>query len=402
MFEIKSKNIVSLLGNRSIIIQNSEIFQFLVSKFFLELSNKIFKDPKFKKYPDIISYAFWIREGNLANIKKSYNVKNELYIGRGLVFHVVPSNVPTNFIYSLTFGLLSGNSNIIKLPEKNFIQIDLLLGLIQKILKNKNFIKLKNNMMFLRYNKKHHDITKYISLNSDVRIVWGGDKTVMEIKKFPTKPTAIDINFPDKYSLCIIDTNDLKINFKKLVNNFYNDTFLYDQNACSSPHLVLWYGKKTYEFKKIFWNELSKIVKLKYDFPRINNLEKLEKKFFDQSSLTKNIKIYDVNKILMIATFSKLIQNIDTYRGKWGYFYEHDLKNLREINKICNSKFQTLTFFSDKKSDLFKFLKKNYFSGISRIVPVGSALEMNLNWDGNDIIRILSKKIQKELNDKIK
>ena len=74
MFEIKSKNIVSLLGNRSIIIQNSEIFQFLVSKFFLELSNKIFKDPKFKKYPDIISYAFWIREGNLANIKKSYNV----------------------------------------------------------------------------------------------------------------------------------------------------------------------------------------------------------------------------------------------------------------------------------------------------------------------------------------
>ena len=74
----------------------------------------------------------------------------------------------------------------------------------------------------------------------------------MEIKKIPTKPTAIDINFPDKYSLCIISTDDLKINLKKLVNNFYNDTFLYDQNACSSPHLILWYGKNTNQFKKNF------------------------------------------------------------------------------------------------------------------------------------------------------
>ncbi len=402
MFEIKNKNLVSLLGNKVIKKKNFKIFDFFVIKFLLELSKKIFKDPEFKKYPDIISYAFWIREGNLYNIKKNYNIKNDLYIGRGLVFHVVPSNVPTNFVYSLTFGLLSGNSNIIKLPEKKFIQIDLILNLIKKILKKRNFKNLRESMMVLRYDKKLHEITKFISLNSDARIVWGGDKTVSEIKKFPTKPTAIDINFPDKYSLCIINTNDLKINFKKLVNNFYNDTFLYDQNACSSPHLVLWYGKKTYEFKKIFWNELSKIVKLKYDFPQINNLEKLEKRIFDQSSLKKNIKIYDVNKILMIATFSKLIQNIDTYRGKWGYFYEHDLKKLSEINKICNSKFQTLTFFSNKKSDLCKFLKKNYFSGISRIVPVGNALEMNLNWDGNDIIRILSKKIQKDFNDKIK
>ena len=394
MFEIKSKYLLSLLGNRSLSIKNSEIFGFLVTKFLLELSNRIFKNPKFKKYPDIISYAFWIREGNLAEIKKNYNIKKELYIGRGLVFHVVPSNVPTNFIYSLTFGLLSGNSNIIKLPEKNFIQIDLLLSLINKILKNKNFKSLKNNIMFLKYNKKHNDITEYISSNSDARIVWGGDKTVMEIKKIPTKPTAIDINFPDKYSLCIISTDDLKINLKKLVNNFYNDTFLYDQNACSSPHLILWYGKNTNQFKKKFWSELSKIVKLRYDFPKINNLEKLEKKFFDKLMLKKNIEIYDVNNTLMIANFSKLIKQIDNFRGKWGYFYEHDLKKLSEINKICNSKFQTLTYFSSKNSNLHKFLQKNYFVGISRIVPVGSALEMNLNWDGNDIIRILSKKFR--------
>jgi hypothetical protein len=36
-----------------------------------------------------------------------------------------------------------------------------------------------------------------------------------------------------------------KISKKKLsslIKNFYNDTYLVDQNACSSPHLILWYG----------------------------------------------------------------------------------------------------------------------------------------------------------------
>ena len=37
--------------------------------------------------------------------------------------------------------------------------------------------------MFLKPNKKHNDVTEYISSNSDARIVWGGDKTVMEIKR---------------------------------------------------------------------------------------------------------------------------------------------------------------------------------------------------------------------------
>ena len=45
---------------------------------------------------------------------------NELRLGVGLAFHITPSNMPTNFAYSLLFGLLSGNSNIIKVPSRKF------------------------------------------------------------------------------------------------------------------------------------------------------------------------------------------------------------------------------------------------------------------------------------------
>ncbi len=398
MLRIKDRNIKSLFGDDYIKSSNLEIFNSIVIKFLSSLSKEIFEDKRFKEYPDIISYAFWIRENNLIRLKKGYETSNKSYIGRGIAFHVVPSNVPTNFIYSLTYGLLSGNANLVKLPEKNFIQINLIINMIKKILKKKKFKILNKSIMFIKYDKKNINITSLISLNSDVRVIWGGDKTVMELKKIPTKPNSIDINFPDKYSFCIIDTNNLKINFKKLVNNFYNDTYLYDQNACSSPHLVLWYGKQTKKFKKIFWNELSILVKKKYDLPSIHLMEKLEKKMIDQSINFKNIKIYDVNENIMIANFKNLFKNIDRCRGKWGYFYEHDIKNLNVIKKICNSKFQTLTYFLNDNSVLENFLKRNNFVGVNRVVPIGQALEMSLNWDGNDLIRIMSRKIERNLN----
>ena len=73
-------------------------------------------------------------------------------------------------------------------------------------------------------------------------------------------------------------------------------------------------------------------------------------------------------------------------------------KNLNVIKKICNSKFQTLTYFLNDNSVLENFLKRNNFVGVNRVVPIGQALEMSLNWDGNDLIRIMSRKIERNLN----
>ena len=45
----------------------------------------------------------------------------------------------------------------------------------------------------------------------------------------------------------------IKLNSKELgslAEKFYNDTFYIDQNACSSPHLVYWIGKKKYKLSK--------------------------------------------------------------------------------------------------------------------------------------------------------
>ena len=65
---------------------------------------------------------------------------NKLRVGRGLIFHICPSNVPTNFAYSFFFGLLSGNSNIVKVPSINFKEKEIILTILKSVLNKSKYI----------------------------------------------------------------------------------------------------------------------------------------------------------------------------------------------------------------------------------------------------------------------
>jgi hypothetical protein len=56
-----------------------------------------------------------------------------------------------------------------------------------------------------------------------------------------------------------------------------------------------------------------------------------------------------------------------------------------------NNKYQTLTYYGVDKSTLLSFVIDNRLSGIDRIVPVGSALNISVVWDGYDVIGTLSR-----------
>ena len=97
-----------------------DIFDETVIEFLNQISKEILKNRKFKKYTDVVSFGFWCRLSNIKKIIENYKFyKNRL--GRGTVLHITPSNVPTNFAYSLVFGLLAGNHNLVRLPRKNYM-----------------------------------------------------------------------------------------------------------------------------------------------------------------------------------------------------------------------------------------------------------------------------------------
>lgn len=387
----KDKDIRYLVGSAKIDLKPFEPFNTNVLEFLDTFSKELNSNEKVSNYPDLKSLSFWCRKNNFNNMRKNYSfLENRL--GVGLIFHITPSNIPTNFAYSLIFGLLSGNANVIKAPSKNFEQIDIICKILNKLL-IKNLL-LKNKIAVVKY-KNNENFTKKMSNLCNARVIWGGDKTIKDIRSYHINERAIDLTFADRYSFCIISSTKLKklneLEFTNLIKKFYNDTYLVDQNACSSPHLIVWFGKQCEKTKKKFWEKLHKVIKSKYDLTESAIVEKYNDlcKYAVSLNNIKSIKNYEnlIYKIKLKEIDNKNHLN----RGKWGLFFEYDLKDLNKIAEIINHKYQTVTYFGIEKSLIKKFVLENKLKGIDRIVPVGQSLDISLLWDGRDVITTLSR-----------
>ena len=262
-----NKKIKVIVGNFNLKDGPYDIFDKNVILLLNKISIEILKSSKCKKYSDLISFGFWCRANNIIKIFDNYNYfKNRM--GRGTVLHITPSNVPTNFAYSMAFGLLSGNNNIIRLPSKNYTQVQLLCNILKKISKQKIYKISFKKFLLIKYENSDL-ISSELSKIVEARIIWGGDSTINKFKSFKTKPRCIDIPFANRYSLSLIDSNKLSLLNKKdfiiLVKKFYNDTYTMDQFGCSSPKSVFWLGNNKI-VKKKFWSILSMIVNKQYEF----------------------------------------------------------------------------------------------------------------------------------------
>ncbi len=373
-------------------------FNELVCEFIAALSKEILNDIEAKKYSDVISFGFWCRKGNVFKLKEEFQNK-VLRLGWGLVFHIAPSNVPVNFAFSYVFSLLAGNANVVRVPTKQFSQVNIICRIINKLFDDSKYDIISNMTAFIKY-ERNNEITSEFSNKCDARIIWGGDKTINEIRKLWIPERAIDISFADRYSFCILDIEEIiKIseeNIKKLAVNFYNDTYLMDQNACSSPQLVIWKGDKgkVSNAKEKFWSSLYEVVKEKYDLKNINVMDKYTKLCRDaiNGSYDGNLKRYG-NYIYCIE-LEELKENIFEFKGKFGLFFEYTVEDINQIAYIVNKKYQTLTYFGILKEELKEFILNNNFNGIDRIVPVGAAMDISIIWDGFDLTRTLSRTIE--------
>ena len=307
---MKVNNIEYLVGKKAKLTSALEPFNPKIINLLDDLSKLLNNNFNNKNFPDLKALSFFCRKKNILSLKNKHEIKDSIRFGLGLLFHITPSNIPTNFAYSLIFGLISGNSNIVKVPSKKFDEVEIICKSLDHILKKKIYFKIKNMITIVRYNKDNNGLTKKYSAICDARLIWGGNNTITGIKKFETKPKNIDIPFADRYSISLIDSEKfLKLpeyKMKNLIKNFYNDTYAADQNACSSPHLVLWKGKSNIKAKKKFWLYLNDLVKIKYNPPLISTVDNYSRLASDIIK-DKNIHSFkSYNKSLYIVTLKKL------------------------------------------------------------------------------------------------
>lgn len=359
------------------------------------LYNDLSKHAEIRLYPDVATFAFYCRKANILRLKKKHFDSQFTRIGRGLVFHIAPSNVPVNFAYSLLCGILSGNSNIVRLPSKDFRQVSIICESLQKISSKYNDIASRN---FLVKYDKSSTATNFFSSLCNVRIIWGGDETILQIRKSNLPPRSFDMTFADRYSIAIINAGQYLSgsNYEKVASDFYNDTYLFDQNACTAPHLVIWFGTndQVNKAKNYFWENLHEMVIKKYgDLPSVVAVDKLTA-FYNQAAQNENIQLVESkDNLLWRIELRKLALNIDQFRSSCGYFSEYHTKSLEEIAKIISNKYQTLAYLGFEKQELINFVRDSSITGIDRIVPIGHTTDFSLIWDGFDLINILTRVI---------
>lgn len=362
-----------------------------VVAFLDSLSKIILKEKSAKKFSDVVTLGFWLRKASVLEMKKQFD-DNQIRLGRGVVFHIAPSNVAVNYAYSLFTGLICGNANVVRIPSKGFKQIDIINKCIAEALKEHEEI--KPYICLVRY-ERDKSINDYLSSMCNVRVIWGGDRTIEELRKSPLNVKAKEITFADRYSIAIIDSDMYlgEYDADKVASDFYNDTYFSDQNACTSPRIVVWTGNRIEEAKVIFWQKLVDITTEKYIFQPVMGVDKLARALNVASKkdiLGDSKLVSGVDNRLYRMLLSDASDKIMDYRENSGFFYEYDCKDIMEIRALCdNVRCQTVAYIG--KADMMDKLINAGIKGIDRVVDIGKTMDFTLEWDGYNLVNEMTR-----------
>ncbi len=307
-----------------------------IVEFLNTVSKEIMKDPRSKVYSDVITFGFWIRKASILKLKERFQKdENIIRMGKGVAFHIAPSNVPCNFAYSLVSGLLMGNANIVRVPSKEFSQVDILIDAFQKALSVQR--SMEPYILLLRYGREK-EINDFFSSIADVRVIWGGDQTIADLRKSELPPRSGEITFADRYSIALIDA----------------DKYLAMENI----------------------NKLTSTYEI--------------------AAVRQGIRVENHSDNLIIrVTVPAATGELMDHRDNSGFFFEYDCTDILEIKDLCNHKAcQTVAYIGDK--DMMMPLIYAGVKGIDRIVPMGRTMDFDLIWDGYNLPELLTRTIVRE------
>lgn len=136
--------------------------------------------------PDLFSLGFHFRKSRiLSYFNKIDNTSKSITKGRGLVFHVCPSNVPLVYFYSAIYGYLAGNVNVVKISSRSIEDFKQTIDLIGSI--NQDLISdFYQSTCFITYDNGSN-ITSNISNNADMRVIWGGMIRSIRLRLFQVR-----------------------------------------------------------------------------------------------------------------------------------------------------------------------------------------------------------------------
>lgn len=404
------QTVIGLLENKQVPIADivkTEVrppFDEGVMAFVGALSGRIMRTPEARKYPEIISLAYWMRPSALKAFEKDFRaniVENCLAAPRGMALHFAPANVDTIFLYSCVLSLLAGNANVVRISQsRQNVQTEILLNILRDMLMEAEWASYRNMLRFITY---PHDatLTEELSRHADLRIIWGGDTAVAAVKRAPLSPLSKDITFPDRWSVSVLDAQAVAslgdAALQDLARDFANDGYWFHQMACSSPRSVIWRGsdEDSQPTRTRFWEAVrTQASRFAEQFSETDYYRK--RLDLDTGVLSGNFsceqKLFEDNLTTVILTDAPEMLKNAPYSGG-GMFTECVIHSLSDLTGILDRRCQTIGSFGISDEAWRHFLV-GCPRIVDRVVPIGQALNFGAVWDGMNLISEMTRLVQ--------
>lgn len=299
--------------------------------------------------------------------KKVNNQIEEKKVPLGVIMHIGAGNALGLAAFSVMEGLLTGNINILKLPEyEGGVSLKILNKLIEIEPKLKPYIYVVN------VSSKNKLIINELIKLVDALVVWGGDDTIKTLRQL-TPPTIKIIEWGHRLSFSYFTKNKNENN--DLVG-LAKDIVLTDQLYCSSPQCVFYETTNKNElddFAKRLSMEISEMsneypssvrpIEVESQITWIHELIKMEEILKEKKLFTNEIRDHSV----MVDYISKL-KISPLFRNIWVMPIKRE-----EITKLLrDEKGHLQTVGLSCNEDEFNELSNIFYStGVNRIMATG-------------------------------
>lgn len=362
-----------------------------------DLSARLMDHPAARQFPELMALGFWLRKAELTRLARAFTqleTPQTLLAPRGLVFHLPPANVDTISVYAWALSLLLGNRNLVRLSSRPSPITDLIVDLLSASLAAAPPA-LREGTAMVTYGHEP-ELTAALSAAADVRMVWGGDAAVRAVRAVPLPPQAIELTFPDRWSLCAIDCAAWQglddAGLDRQARAFFNDAYWFDQLGCASPRLLVWIGQAAAACgPELFTRVAAEAARRGW---RTDAGAALDKVHFAaravlDSPVSRVTRFGEAVTVLELDDLTGLSR--DHVGG--GIFYQASLPSLEDLAAHIQRRDQTLTHFGFSDDRLRTFARSLRGRGLDRIVPVGQALSFSRYWDGWDLLQGLSRRV---------
>jgi len=358
-----------------------------IRDFLTAFGRRLLRPALSRRHPELGSLGFFLRRSELLRTVEGLRGEH-CRVPRGLVFHIPPANVDTVFVYSWALSALMGNRNVVRLSPRAGSVAAIIVETMRQSLEGADPV-VSATQRVICYDRSD-SITAALSSACDLRVIWGGDRAVDEIRKHPLAPHARDLTFPDRSSFAVVRAAAWlcapRPTRVTVAEAFVNDSYWFDQAACSSPRTVFWVGARADcdAARADFTEHLSQAVSERgWAVDAAMAVEKRVATYGLAADGTAGAIDFRGNALANV-TLSTAVAAPRRWLGT-GTFAHARLDSLAELIPLVGRRDQTMTHFGFERAELMELAHALAGRGVDRMVPFGDALSFHRVWDGVDL-----------------